>query len=87
MERQATGSGYRYRDFPGVFWDAAPDAAIEVEKPEVLARILSTRRMDVIAKLVTPELLRRKLEDLPIPDPRRRFWRLVLEQMPARAGA
>lgn len=69
---------FRYGDFPELFWDAQPDAEIDVQNPVTLARLLTRGRAEVIGKLVPLEVLRERLDVLPLPDHVRIFWRAVL---------
>lgn len=77
---------YRYGDFPELFWDAEPDAPVDVTSPVTLERLLTRGRMETVARLVTPDLLLQRLDDLYLPDYVRRFWRTVLEGVPGEAG-
>jgi hypothetical protein len=76
---------YRYGDFPDLFWDAQPDAEIDVQNPVTLARLLTRGRAEVIGMLVPLEVLQDRLEALPLPDHVRIFWRIVLRS-DSRAG-
>jgi len=69
----------RYGDFPELFWDAQPDAEIDVQNPVTLARLLTRGRAEVIGRLVPLEVLQERLDALPIPDHVRTFWRAVLQ--------
>jgi hypothetical protein len=69
---------FRYGDFPELFWDAQPDAEIDVQNPVTLARLLTRGRADVIGMLVPLEVLQERLDALPLPDHVRIFWRAVL---------
>jgi len=69
---------FRYGDFPELFWDAQPDAEIDVQNPVTLARLLTRGRAEVIGALVSPEVLQERLDALPLPDHVRIFWRAVL---------
>jgi hypothetical protein len=71
-------SPFRYGDFPELFWDAQPDAEIDVQNPVTLARLLTRGRAEVIGTLVPLEVLRERLDALPLPDHVRIFWRAVL---------
>jgi hypothetical protein len=73
---------FRYGDFPELFWDAEPDAAIDVQNPVTLARLLTRGRAEVIGTLVPEEVLRERLEALPVPEHVRIFWRAVLRSDP-----
>jgi hypothetical protein len=66
---------FRYGDFPELFWDAEPDAAIDVQNPVTLARLLTRGRAEVIGTLVPEEVLR-------VPEHVRIFWRAVLRSDP-----
>ena len=72
-------SAFRYGDFPLLFWDAQPDALIDVSNPVVLARLLTRGRADVIGKLVSPEVLQERLMSLTLPEHVQVFWRTVFE--------
>lgn len=72
-------STFRYGDFPFLFWDAQPDALIDVSNPVVLARLLTRGRADVIGKLVSLEVLRERLISLTLPEHVQVFWRTVFE--------
>lgn len=81
MSADATPTGHRhcYGDFPRLFWDARPDAPIDIGSPVTLARLLTRADAGTVGKLVPPELLRERLETLPIPEHTRTFWRRVLQ--------
>jgi hypothetical protein len=79
-----SASPHRYGDFPDLFWDAEPDAAIDGRSPVVLARLLSRGSMDAIRAVVDPGVLAEALPNLPIDDHVRRFWKRVLELRTAR---
>ncbi|TVP43208.1 MAG: hypothetical protein EA350_14035 [Gemmatimonadales bacterium] len=87
MERVGTRlqPPFRYGDFPELFWDAQPDAEIDVHNPVTLARLLTRGRAEVIGALVPLEVLRERLEVIPLPDHVRVFWRAVVRSDP-RAG-
>jgi hypothetical protein len=68
----------RYGEYPGLFWDLKPEETIDVYDPTVLARILTEGTLDQIAELISLDLLRRKLDELVIPEHTRAFWRRVL---------
>lgn len=68
-----------YGEFPELFWDLRPDAAIDAEHPSILARLLVHGTPDTISKLVSLDVLRRELGTLPVPEHTRRFWRVVLD--------
>jgi len=70
---------YRYGDFPELFWDLQPDAPVDVENPSILARVIQYGNMEAIRKLVRPEVLRRELSTLFVPEHTRRFWWKVLD--------
>jgi hypothetical protein len=72
----------RYGDFPALFWDARPDAVIDTAHPVVLARVITRGSMEALARLVSPDELRRALPKLVVEEHVRRFWRRVLERMP-----
>lgn len=69
---------FRYGDFPDLFWDARPDAEIDVQNPVTLARLLTRGRAEVIGTLVPLEVLEERLDTLPLPGHVRIFWRAVL---------
>jgi hypothetical protein len=73
---------FRYGDFPELFWDAQPQAEIDVQNPVTLARLLTRGRAEVIGRLVPLEVLRERLDALPLPDHVRIFWRAVLRSDP-----
>jgi hypothetical protein len=70
---------HHYGDFPELFWDAQPDAELDPESPVVLARVLTRGSMDAVRKLVSAEVLARRLATLAVPEHTRRFWRRVLD--------
>jgi hypothetical protein len=76
----------RYGDFPGLFWDARPDAVIDAANPVVLARVITLGSMDALAQLVSPDELRRALPRLVVEEHVRRFWMRVLEHVPPASG-
>jgi hypothetical protein len=78
MEPSRPNPPFRYGDFPELFWDAQPDAEIDVQNPVTLARLLTRGRAEVIGTLVPLEVLRERLDALPLPDHVRIFWRAVL---------
>ena len=69
---------FRHGDFPELFWDARPEAPIDVCDPVTLARLLTRGRAEVIGKLVPLEVLRERLDAIPLPEHVRIFWRAVL---------
>jgi hypothetical protein len=73
---------FRYGDFPELFWDAQPEAVIDVQNPVTLARLLTRGRAEVIGTLVPLEVLQERLEALPVPEHVRIFWRAVLRSDP-----
>ncbi|GBD31161.1 hypothetical protein HRbin33_00109 [bacterium HR33] len=78
---------YRYGDFPELFWDAKPEASIDLEHPAVLARILTRSSPEILVRLVSPERLLEHLPRLPLNEHARAFWERValhLQQRPAR---
>lgn len=79
MRKQSRSGGPRYGDFPELFWDLRPDAPIDAESPVVLARLLTRARAEIIGKLVSPRVLRDRLDSLPIAENVRVFWRAVLD--------
>lgn len=82
---QGAARGYRYGDFPHLFWDAQPEAPVEPSNPVTLARLLTRADARTIGKLVPLEILRESLEDLPVPEHTKLFWRRVLQYAPAPA--
>lgn len=70
---------YRYGDFPYLFWDADPDAVLDVENPVALARILESGKPEDIYRLTNPATVRRHLGRLALPPNSRLFWRLVVD--------
>jgi hypothetical protein len=79
---------YRYGDFPELFWDLKPDAEIDTENPDVMARVLQHGSMDAIRTLVPMEVLLRDFDKLELPEHSRRFWELVVRMRRERlAGA
>ncbi|GIW51490.1 MAG: hypothetical protein KatS3mg081_0845 [Gemmatimonadales bacterium] len=68
---------YRYGDFPELFWDAKPEAPIDLEHPTVLARILTRSSPEVLVRLVSPERLLEHLPRLPLNEHARAFWERV----------
>ncbi len=77
----------RYRDYPHLFWDAKPDAAIDVSSDVVLARLLTRANAHTVGQLVSPAVLHERLDSLDIPAHARTFWRLVLEGVADGTGA
>lgn len=77
-----TADSPRYGDYPELFWDADPDALLDVSEPTTLARLLTKGSPEVIGELASLELIAAELEGLPVPDNVKYFWRRVL----ARAG-
>jgi hypothetical protein len=73
---------FRYGDFPEWFWDADPDAVVDVQNPVTLARLLTRGRAEVVGKLVPLEVLQERLDTLPVPEHVRIFWRAVLRSDP-----
>lgn len=71
-----------YGQYPELFWDLRADAAIDAEHPSILARILTQGSLEMIAELVSLDVLRRDLALLPMPEHTRRFWSVVLELIP-----
>lgn len=81
-ERRAAGyaGGYRYGDFPHLFWDAEPGALLDVTSAVTLTRLLTKADARTVGSLVPVDLIRERLDDLPVAEPTRKFWRCVLEQ-------
>ncbi len=73
-----TGDAPRYGDYPELFWDAEPDALLDVSEPTTLARLLTRADPRTIGELVSPDLIAASLDDLPVPENVKLFWRLVL---------
>jgi hypothetical protein len=73
---------FRYGDFPELFWDAQPDALIDVRNPVTLARLLTRGRAETIGQLVPLEVLQEGLDSLALPEHVLVFWRAVLEGTP-----
>jgi hypothetical protein len=73
---------YRYGDFPELFWDAQPEAVIDVQNSVTLVRLLTRGRAEVIGRLLPLEVIRARLETLPLPEHVRIFWRAVLQSDP-----
>lgn len=69
---------FRYGDFPELFWDAQPNAEIDVHNPVTLARLLTHGRAEVIGRLVPLEVIQARLDALSLPNHVRYFWRAVL---------
>jgi len=74
----ATSRTWRYGDFPELFWDAQPDAVIDVRNPVTFARPLTLGRPEIIGKLMSPDDLREGLETVELPKHVELFWREVL---------
>ncbi len=72
---------WRYGDFPELFWDAQPDAIIDVRNPVTFARLLTRGRAEVIGKLMSPDDLREGLETVDLPKHVELFWREVLRRV------
>jgi hypothetical protein len=68
---------YRYGYFPELFWDAEPEAWIDLEHPVVLARILARSSPGVLVRLVSPQRLLEHLPRLPLNEHARAFWERV----------
>ncbi len=71
---------WRYGDFPDLFWDAQPQATIDIRNPVTLARLLTRGRPAIIGKLVPLAILEEKLESLEVPEHVYLFWRIVLHR-------
>ena len=76
---------YRYGDFPYLFWDADPNAVLDTEDPVALCRTLGRGKLEDVWRLLTPGVIRRNLDQLPLPIQSRPFWRLVVDG-PGAAG-
>lgn len=74
-----TDRAYRYGDFPYLFWDADPDAVLDTENPFALCRILEQGKLEDVWRLLTPGVIRRNLDQLPLPRHSRHFWHLVVD--------
>jgi hypothetical protein len=68
-----------YGDFPALFHDLPPDEPIDFEQRSVLARILTQAEPDTTLEIVDPEVLRRMLPTLSVPEHVWLFWAMVLE--------
>ncbi len=84
MQNRRSGQTYRYGDFPHLFWDAQPDAPVDVTSAVTLARLLRRGDPETIAALVPPELLREQLDTLFLPEHTKSLWRRVLARLPER---
>jgi hypothetical protein len=73
---------YHYRDFPELFWDAKPEAVIELDNPFVLSRVLQKGSLEHVRKLVDFNILRAKWGELWLPERTRYVWGKVLDIMP-----
>ncbi|HSW30511.1 MAG TPA: hypothetical protein VLH75_13580 [Longimicrobiales bacterium] len=72
----------RYGDYPELFWDAQPDARLDVGNPVTLARLLTRGSPETIGRLVSLDVIRASLESLALPRHAVAFWRMVLECAP-----
>ena len=77
----------RYGEFPELFWDLRADETVDYEHPSVIARVITRGSTAAIARLVSLDVLRRELENLPVPEHTRRFWRTVLDLAPPSASS
>ncbi len=68
----------RYGDFPELFWDAQPDAVIDVRNPVTFARLLTRGRPEIIGKLMSLGVLREGLDTVDLPKHVELFWREVV---------
>jgi hypothetical protein len=87
MPNRHSDRAYRYGDFPHLFWDAQPNAPLDVTSAVTLARLLRRGDPETIAALVPPELLRESLETLFLPEHTKSLWRRVLARLPESAAA
>jgi hypothetical protein len=83
MEPSSSASSrtWRYGDFPELFWDAKPDAVIDVRNPVTFTRLLTRGRAEVIGKLMSPDDLREGLETVDLPKHVALFWWEVLRRV------
>jgi hypothetical protein len=77
----------RCGDYPELFWDLKPDALIPRDNPTIIARILREGSMQMIAELISLEVLEREFPDLILPEPTRRYWTVFLETRRQRIAA
>ena len=80
--RPGRGGDLTYGDFPRLFWDARPDAPLDLDDPTTIARFLTHADPETVARLVTLEQIGERLPSLPLRPETRAFWEAVL-----RAGA
>jgi HTH-type transcriptional regulator / antitoxin MqsA len=81
LSSSASSRTWRYGDFPELFWDAQPDAVIDVRNPVTFTRLLTRGRAEVIGKLMSPEDLREGLETVDLPKHVALFWWEVLRRV------
>jgi hypothetical protein len=77
---------YRYGDFPELFWDLKPDAAVDATNPAVIARLLEHAAPETLWKLVPVDFLLRSFEQLHLPEHTRRFWSAAVSMLRERDG-
>lgn len=70
----------RYREFPHLFWDLAPDAPVDVENDVILARLLVHGRMADLRRTRALTVTASRLPSLAIPEYIRRFWQKFLSE-------
>jgi hypothetical protein len=78
---------YRYRDFPGLFWDLKGDLEVDRRNPAVIARVLADGSTEAIRKIVPRHVLLRDFETLELPPHARRFWSVVVTMMREQEGS
>lgn len=80
VPRETSPRGYRYGDFPELFWDLLPEEPVDLHHPVILTRILmDPSGKNAREKLLTLDALRRGLPHADLPEHARLFWTRVLE--------
>ena len=71
-----------YGDFPQLFWNAEPNAPLDLDDPATFGRFLTRGDPETVFRVVTLEEIAQRLPDLPLHPETRAFWERVV-----RAGA
>jgi addiction module RelB/DinJ family antitoxin len=71
-----------YGDFPHLFWNAEPQAPLDLDDPTTFARFLTRGDPETVFRVVTLDEIARRLPELPLQPETRAYWERVV-----RAGA
>lgn len=82
--RPASGAGRQeaatltYGDFPHLFWNAEPNAPLDLDDPTTFGRFLTRADPETVFRVVTLDEIARRLPGLPLQPETRAFWARVM---------